>query len=89
MQSRKSLLYGVSEIWVEKDNPNFDVTMGSFNGAEVCDLVGLYLPNIWKSEFGGKNIGLHRDNGLGCFENGLEFDQKSKRRYAKVLKIIV
>ena len=53
-----------NEIRVKKDYPNFDVTMGSFDGAEVCELVGLYLLNILKSEFGGKNIGLYRDDGL-------------------------
>ena len=67
--------------------------MGSFDGVEVCDLVGLhllkYMRLILKSEFGEKNIELYRDNGLGCFKNGLEFDQKSKRRYAKFLKITV
>ena len=56
MLSRKSLLFSNTGIWVKKDNPNFDVTMGSFNGAEVCELVGLYLLNILESEFGGKNI---------------------------------
>ena len=43
--------------------------MGSFDGAEVCELVGLYLLKILKSEFGEKNIGLYRDDGLSCFEN--------------------
>ena len=38
--SRKVLLFSNNEIWVKEDNPNFDVTMRSFNGAEVCDLVG-------------------------------------------------
>ena len=46
--------------------------MGSFDGAEVCELVGLYLLNILKSEFGGKNIGLYRYGNLSCFENKLE-----------------
>ena len=42
MHSRKSLLFSNNDIWVKKDNLNLDVTMGSFNGAEVCELVGLY-----------------------------------------------
>ena len=64
MHSRKSLLFSNNEIWIKKDNPNFDVTIGSSDGAEVCQLVGLHLLNILKSEFGGKNIGLYRDDGL-------------------------
>ena len=54
--SRKSLLFTNNEIWVKKDNPNFDVIMGSFDGAEVCELVGFYLLNVLKTEFVGKNI---------------------------------
>ena len=37
MQSGKSLLFSNNEIWVKKDNPNFDVSMESFDGAEVCE----------------------------------------------------
>ena len=69
MHSRKSLLFINNEIWVKKDNPNFDITMGSFDWAEVRELVGLYYLNILKSDFGGKNIRLYRGNGLSCFEN--------------------
>ena len=37
MQSGKSLLFSNNEIWVKKDNLNFDVSMESFDGAEVCE----------------------------------------------------
>ena len=70
MHSRKSLLLSKNEIWIKKkDNPNFDVPMRSFDRPELCELVGLYLLNILKSEFVGKNIGLCRDDGFSCFEN--------------------
>ena len=33
-----------SKTWVKKkENPLFDVTLGSYNGTEVCKLVELYL----------------------------------------------
>ena len=35
---RKSLLVSKDEIWVEKDNSSFDVAIGSFDGAEICEL---------------------------------------------------
>ena len=38
--ARKSLLFGITRVWVKKDNSDFDVTMGSYDGAEVC-VVGL------------------------------------------------
>ena len=67
--ARKSLLFDKTSIWVKKDNPDFDVTMGSYDGAEVCELVGLYLLNLLTNEFGKRNIGLYRDDGFSCFQN--------------------
>ncbi len=44
--ARKSLLFHGNTPWVKKNNDSmFDVTMGSFDGAEICDLVGLFLLN--------------------------------------------
>ena len=44
MHFRKSLLFRNSDIWIKKDgNKDFDFTMGSFDGAEICELVGLYI----------------------------------------------
>ena len=42
----------------------FDVTIGSFDGAVVCELVGLYLLNKIKSLLGSNNVGLYRDDWL-------------------------
>ena len=67
LHARKSLLLHRNDVWVKKDNPDFDVTMGSFGGAEVCELVGLYLLDILRQEFGENKIGLYRDDGLSCF----------------------
>ena len=37
--ARKFLLYDNSEPWVKKDSGLFDVSMGAYDGAEVCELV--------------------------------------------------
>ena len=37
MHSRKSLLVCDGDIWIKKGNHVFDVTIGSFIGAEVCE----------------------------------------------------
>ena len=37
--------------------------MGSFDGAEVCELVGLFILNSLQERF-GENVGLYRDDGL-------------------------
>ena len=42
----------------------FDVTMGAPDGAEVCELVGLFLLSEIRSEFPELNCGLYRDDGL-------------------------
>ena len=38
--------------------------MGRHDGAEVCDLVGLYLLNKLAPLTGTKNVGLYTDDGL-------------------------
>ena len=38
--------------------------MGSLDGAEMCELVGLYLLNKIKPLLGSNSVGLYRDDGL-------------------------
>ena len=63
--SRKSLLFNGETTWVKKNNPEFDVTMGAYDGAEVCELVGLFLLSKVKASFRDLDFGLYRDDGLG------------------------
>ena len=42
---------------------------GSCNGAEVCELVGLFILNDIARKYGTNNIGLYRDDGLTIFKN--------------------
>ena len=70
MHARKSVLFDKDTPWKKKDNESlFDVTMGSFDGAEVCELVGLYILNTLSNEYGKEHIGLYRDDGLAVFRN--------------------
>ena len=39
--ARKSLLHNEGEPWIKKQTNNLDVTMGSYDGAEVCELIFL------------------------------------------------
>ena len=43
MEARRSYLVSNKEIWVKKVNFSFDVTMGAYDGAELCELIGLFL----------------------------------------------
>ena len=69
--ARKSLVFdNTKTAWVKKgESPSFDVTMGSFDGAEVCELVGLYILNKLGNVVSNENIGLYRDDGLAVIEN--------------------
>eukprot|EP00794_Sanderia_malayensis_P007476 gene7476-biopygen6026 len=69
MHARKSLLFNKGTTWVKKDSNMFDVTMGSFDGAEICELVGLFILNQLCTKYGRDNIGLYRDDGLAIFKN--------------------
>ena len=65
---RKSLLFFNSEAWKKKDTDiSFDVTMGSFDGAELCELIGIYIQSLLTDSIElitKENIGLYQDNGL-------------------------
>ena len=80
-QARKSLLFNGDEIWIKKgENPLFDVTMGSFDGAEICELVGLYILDKLCTFIDKKQIGLYRDDGLCVIDhaNGPKLDRLRK-----------
>ena len=62
LQTKKAFLFNKGNPWIEKGNKLFDVTMGSWDGAEVCELVGLFL----LSQLSELHlvVGLYRDDGL-------------------------
>ena len=43
--------------------------MGRFDGAETCELVGLYLLNKLSKLLGNDNVGLYRDDGLAAIKS--------------------
>ena len=67
LHSCDSLLFSDNCVWKKKNNDGFfDVPMGSFHGAEICDLVGLYILSKLKNVF--NNLGLYRDDSLGVLD---------------------
>ena len=52
------------QIYPDPDGGKFDITMGGFHGAEIWDLVGLYLLSQLAEILPKGWIGLYRDNGL-------------------------
>ena len=71
-QCRKSFLFCDSQPWTKIEQENFDVPMGSYDGAEICELVGLYLLHKLTSGndpvFEKENVGLYRDDGLALIK---------------------
>ena len=63
MQAKKSLLVHGFSSWVKRNHSECDTTMGSYDGAETCELVGLFLLFLLKHI--PINLGLYKDDGLG------------------------
>ena len=61
--ARKSLLFNEGGTWVKKDGLS-DVTLGVYDGAEVCELVGTFLLDKISEKSDKNSIGLYRDDGL-------------------------
>ena len=65
---------------MKKDDRMFYVPMGNFNGAEVCELVGLYILNDLCKKYGKKEIGQYSDGKIAIIRNiwGQEADTVRK-----------
>ena len=70
----------------KKNSDNcFDVTMGSYDGAKVCELVGALVLSILAISIPKRNSGLYRDDGLILMRN--EKGRKTDRIKKEVTKI--
>ena len=54
--------------------------MGSFDGAEICELVGLYILNDISELVGKENVGLYRDDGLAVIDRATGPKSDSRRK---------
>ena len=43
--------------------------MGSYDGAEVCEIVGLFMLDMLSKLFEKNSVGLHRDDGFSISRN--------------------
>ena len=62
LNARESFICMGEETWAKKGQKTFDCTLGSFDGAEVAELVGLLLLKYIKPLL--PTAGLYRDDGL-------------------------
>ena len=84
LKTKKSLLFTGGQPWVKKGTKQFDVTMGSWDGAEVADLVGLYI--LSKLAVLNIQIGLYRDDGLAVSGLSARQTELTKKKLCKLMK---
>ena len=81
---RKSLLYNNNELWKKKNTEScFDVTMGSVDGAEICELVGIRILSSLPNKLDKQSTGWYRDDGLVLLRN------TSKQKTDRIRKDII
>ena len=89
--SRKTLLFNNNQPWQKKSgDPDFDVPMGCYDGAEVCELVGIYILNKLSNIIDIDSIGLYREMDLVFLKVYLDYKSIAKRKTSlKCLKCVV
>ena len=83
---RKSFLFYKNEPWVKKDNPNFNVAMGSFDSAEICELVGLFLLHLINQANLDMVVGLYRDDALAITKMTPRQCEKAKQKISQIFQ---
>ena len=54
---------------MKNTDSSFDVTTGSYDGTESCELVGIYLLFVLANIIDKNNSGLYRDDGVILLRN--------------------
>ena len=82
--TRKSIFYNEGKPWIKKQSYNFEVT---HDGAEVCELIGIFMLGLIGNEYNPNNIGLYRDDGLAVFKNTKDLQsERIKKTFQKMFK---
>lgn len=85
IEAKNSILVHNDNLWSKKSNNMFDITMGSFDGAESCELVGLFILHIINKELDG-NFGLYRDDGLGAIRSSPRQAENLKKKLCAIFR---
>ena len=93
--ARKSLLFNKQQTRIKKQSGLFVVTIGAYDGVEVCELVGSFLLYALSLKHNKTNIGLYRNDGLAVFRNvSSPYCEKIKKDFQRLfqqhgLKLII
>ena len=85
IHAKNSLLSHKQVSWQKKGPTAFDVTMGSYDGAETCELVGSFLLSQLQKKL-GQNIGLYRDDGLAITDATPKATENIKKDICRIFK---
>ena len=88
---KKSLLFYNNEPWRKNEHDgSFEVTMGSFDDEELCELIGIYIQSLLERNLEKNLMGLYLDDGLTilCNTNRQQTDKVQKKYHKYFLKVL-
>ena len=86
IHSQNSLFFNNTSLWIKReDDPDFDVTMSSIDGADICEPVDVYILKVFREKYGKERGGLYRDDILVSFET--VSGRQAKKINKEVIKI--
>ena len=86
-QAKETILIHNQLPWKKKESDGlFDVTMGSWDGAESCEIVGTYILYSLREALPHMDVGLYRDDGLGVIHNTPREAEKTKKKLCEVFR---
>ena len=83
LQSSKSFLYFANQSWVKKGDVNFDIGMGAYHGAQVCELIGLFMMSRL-AHIKDLNLIIYRDDVLGVTRATSRQQEKMRQAIVKI-----
>lgn len=87
-QARHTLLFHQGDPWMKRNgDEDFDVPMGSYDGAEVCELIGIFMLSQISQVVNPTDNGLYRDDGLAVMRNiGKPEIERRKKKIIQIFK---
>ena len=86
IHSKRSLLYHQNSPWTKKNSDRtFDVTMGLYNRAETCELIGVYMLSLIVPKFKDE-VRLYRDDRIAVCKATSREIEKTKQEVSNVFK---
>ena len=80
------MLFHSNQLWIKRDSETFEVNMGAYDGAEICELVGKFMLSLLSKKYSSNNIGLYRDDGLSVFRKISGQQAQKNKNIKKILR---